>query len=251
MHEEETPTLLFVDILGTKSVWKEGGREGAAALFERFARLIDDEVSRDPERVTSGGVESDCVALICPSAGDAVSVGIGLYERAFFDGPTPRTSEARIWLRGVVVPLEGPAGIEWLRTASPLSTHSPNIRRERYSGDLLDAIAMEKAGFRGMRLLADSSLVTPSVKRQFRFRVSDTWFQRFKHLTNSDYGARLDDHVDVLWMVTADAEDWRTRRTRMSARMRYSARHAEEVLQAAATQVVFDECDAILSSLRK
>jgi hypothetical protein len=156
-----------------------------------------------------------------------------------------------MWLRGAIVPLEGMADIRWLRSSAPLDPDLPQVSVETYSGDLLDAIATEKGGFEGMRLLLDPSLRTMALRRSDRIDVGGKRpFYPFRHLEHSAYGPRLEDHLDVLWMATADDEARARRRARISTRMRYSARTPDEVLQAAATQVVFDECDAIIDSLK-
>jgi hypothetical protein len=243
------PVLLLVDILGTKSVWAQEGRDGATALFDQFADLIRREAESDSTGILSGAIEGDCAALIFDSAVNAVRFGTGLYCRTFFGPRSAAATANRIWLRGVIVRIEGAADVQWLRTQEPLSVQLPQLRRETYSGELLDALSMEKAGFKGMRLLIDPGLITTELRRKHRLLFGTRRFFPFKHLANSAYGPRLDDHLDVLWMSTADDDLWRKRRARMSARMRYSAKVVEEVLQAAATQVVFDECGAIIDSL--
>ena len=56
---------------------------------------------------------------------------------------------------------------------------------------------------------------------------------------------------DFLWMAETPNE-WQQYTTRMKQRMLWSAHEMEELHDAAATQVVFHECDAILNSvLRK
>jgi hypothetical protein len=241
--------LLLVDILGTKAVWAKDGRNGAAALFEELARLVRQEGDTLSDGIASGAVESDCAAIICETPSYAVRLGVGLYRRAFFDPKTAK--KKRLWLRGVIVPIEGPADVRWLRQSEPLSEELAQIAVETYSGDLLDALSMEKAGFKGMRLLLDPALRTAAVRRDHKIDMGDGHraLYPFKHLEHSAYGERLENHLDVLWMATNDDEEWRRWRGRMSARMRYSARTPDEVLQAAATQVVFDECSAIRDSL--
>ena len=252
VESDSTPALLLIDVLGTRAVWAKDGSEGAVNLFERLASLVREELSDNyPGTVLSGGVESDCAALICKSADAAVSVGIGIYERAFFRPKSARLD--RLWLRGVIIPLEGPADVQWLRTAAPLDKDLPQVAVVTYGESLLDAISLEKAGFKGMRLLLDPRLDSPGLRNANRLSIGE--FQRtlvpFRHMENSDYGSRLDDFLDVLWMAEADPEVWQDRRQRMSSRMRFSARVPAEVLQAAATQVVFDECDSIIRSLSR
>lgn len=243
------PALLLVDILGTKSVWTKDGCDGAALLFERFNKLIREELRVAPVGRVRGGVESDCAALICPSVADAVTLGMGLYRRAFFH---PRSaSTQRIWLRGVIVPAVASEAGE-LRKQAPLSAWEHDVTVDRYSDDLLDAISMEKAGFKGMRLLLDADMVGSRVRRLHTVDLGaeSKALVPFRRLTQVGYGARLDNHLDVLWMATPDHEVWSRRRARMAARLRYSAANQEEVLQAAATQVVFDECRDAMASLR-
>src|SRR5690242_9936688 len=103
---EDPPALLFLDILGTKSVWNQGGVEGATELFARFQRLVHDAARPWQDDIISGAIESDSAAFLCVDAASAVSLGTAIYCGAFFDPSIDATKEHRIWLRGVV----GPAG---------------------------------------------------------------------------------------------------------------------------------------------
>lgn len=72
----------------------------------------------------------------------------------------------------------------------------------------------------------------------------------FKKLANSAYPGRIaSGYSDYLWMARQEEDDWRRLKLFMSKRLRWCAQDAEEFLQAAATQVVFNETVAIFRSL--
>jgi hypothetical protein len=246
---EDWPALLFLDILGTRSVWGREGVSGATALFARFQRLIREEAQPSGHAILSGAIESDSAAILCRDAASAISLGAAIYRGAFFKPSASATREHRMWLRGVVTPAGEALDVADLRTSQPLS-EDLRLSVETYTDELLDAISAEKAGFKGMRLLVPSQFITSRVRTAHKIPLDGRNFIPFRHLDHSWYPPRLEEFHDVLWMASGDGEEWRRRRNRMSSRIRASARDAEEVLQAAATQVVFDECDAIMESVR-
>lgn len=72
----------------------------------------------------------------------------------------------------------------------------------------------------------------------------------FKKLANSAYPGRIaSGYSDYLWMARQEEDDWRRLKLFMSKRLRWRAQDAEEFLQAAATQVLFNETVAIFRSL--
>jgi hypothetical protein len=244
--------LLFLDILGTRSVWSREGVAGAANVFDRFRALIRSEARKNPSSILSGAIESDSAALVCVNASEAIALGTALYRAAFFQPSLTATRGYRMWLRGVIAPVGDVADVAELRTSRRLAKDLPRVTVETYSNELLDAISAEKAGFKGMRLLIQDDLVVDTVRaaHQLKIGARSATLHPFRNLDHSSYPTRLAGHLDVLWMASEDEDEWRTRRNRMSSRIRFSARDTEEVLQAAATQVVFDECDAIMTSLR-
>lgn len=237
-------SLLFVDLLGVKARWHHGGREAAEDAFRLFNSAVVRAVQTHGEDdVLSGMVESDSAAVVCASQHAAVRVGVGLYRDTF-----SFSSEARFgrpWLRGAILPYTGARS---LRTAS--ETAAANVTVSSFEPDLLDAIAVEKAGYKGMRLLIARSLVNDALRDAHCLHLENgANMHMFKRLTHSAYPGRLSPgYEDVLWMACLNQELDGVRRI-MARRLRYAARDSEEFLQAAATQLLFSEYDAILGSL--
>lgn len=243
-----TMVILFVDLLGVRSRWHAGGRAEAERAFVTLRTLVVAALREaGTNRPTAGGVETDASTLVFQSASEAISVGTTLYRLAFATGQT--ASDERLWLRGAIVPFE-PA--EPLRTERSLSPPYTALKYQQYAGSLLDAIAIEKSGIKGMRLIIDASVVTDRVCRQFRIPISTRYLIPFRRLNHSPYPPRIESgYRDVLWMASADEEDWAGLKQRMATRLRHSSHNPEELLQAAATQVVFHECNAMLHALRR
>jgi hypothetical protein len=120
-----------------------------------------------------------------------------------------------------------------------------------YSPPLLTAISVEKSGFKGMRLLVDGALITKPIRAAWKIPIGKRTFIPFRRLRHSVYPAMGDRFEDFLWMASGDNEEWDDRKIVMAKRLRLAGNDPEEFAQAAATQVVFHECDAILQSLRK
>jgi hypothetical protein len=100
-----------------------------------------------------------------------------------------------------------------------------------------------------MRIVVEEKLLTPAMpitSRAGRQPLPGP----FKSLTNSVYPRRIA-HVyeDFLWMARSEEAEWRKLKRSMSDRLRWSAQDSEEFVQAASTQVVFNETVAIFRSL--
>jgi len=153
----------------------------------------------------------------------------------------------KIWLRGCIV---GHNEEDALRKLTSYSGKLSKIELMLYSGALLDAISVEKSGFKGMRLLVERSLVTSEVRAALKQTMGHLNFMPLSKLRDSTYPKRLQDSfVDYLWMGTTDRDEFENLRRTMAVRLRLAANEPEEFIQAAATQVIFHECAAILSSL--
>lgn len=238
-------SLLFVDMLGVKSRWHQEGRPGAELAFQEFEGLVTDAITTAAQdNVLSGIIESDAAAIVCSSQSAAVSAGCALFRSAFATAATGR--HRRPWLRGAIIPYTGHLS---LRTTRESAANS--VITSVYQPALLDAIAVEKAGFKGMRLLISTELVNDALRNDHCFDLENG--QRlhvFKRTTHSGYPGRLDaGYDDVLWMASANLDEWKARRWAMARRLRYSSKDPDEFVQAAATQVLFHEYSAILGSL--
>ena len=237
--------LLFVDMLGVKSRWLSGGRGAAEYAFTAFRDFLSDAISSVPQKdLLTGLIESDSAALACRSPKVAITLGTHLYLKVFMSGV--RTDKDRFWLRGVIAPHRDN---DALRSEAGFSV-GEGISVFSYSDPLLDAIAAEKSGVKGMRLLIAAPLASKSVSRSVRLKVGEEWFSPLQRLSHSSQPTKIfDEYRDVLWMATGDEKEWQKRKRAMATRLRCSAKSPEEFLQAGITQVVFHECNAMLGKL--
>lgn len=237
--------VAFIDMLGVRARWHEGGRASAEAAFERLEALVGETLTRlAPKSLREGAIETDSAAVVFGTTEDALSFIRDLFSEAFV--APKRAKDERLWIRGTVTAIQSRGA---LRRSAHLVNHS-KISVYRLDAGLLDAIAVEKSGFKGMRVVVEERLLTPAVREHFAVKAGDRTFVPFKSLTNSVYPRRIV-HVyeDFLWMARSDESDWRKLKRSMSDRLRWSAQDSEEFLQAASTQVVFNETAAIFRSL--
>lgn len=234
--------LLYLDLLGTKAKWHRDGRSAVERAFDVFLEIVKAALgSQNWGDEDAGGIESDSAAFVCPGLMSAATLSRAILTRAFRKSWEP--TDARLWIRGAIVPIEQGAA---LRFDSPLSARHHNIINFRYSSGLLDAISVERAGFRGMRVLVSESLVNETVRAELRSTVYDRDLHTFRRLQHSVYPGRLvSGYVDWLWMAGWNEGEWEQNLIQMNKRMRFSAGDAEEFLQAAATDLVFHEITSI------
>lgn len=244
--DSNRPALLFVDLLGVRARWHSGGRAAAETAFKDFRNVVAASLKGLlAGDVVDGLIETDAVALTCKNVATALAIGQRLYGMVFRQ--TQHNRERRYWLRGVIVPR---AADEPLRRVGAFAGRLAHISLVHYESELFDAIAIEKSGLKGMRLLVDRSLITPEISREYRIPHENLWFIPFKHLRDSYYPRNISEtHLDYLWMASEKAEDRRSMEILMSQRLRLASHDPEELLQAAATQVVFHEYAAMIGSL--
>ena len=100
-------------------------------------------------------------------------------------------------------------------------------------------------------LIVSKDLITSALTTANKLSIGGFSFITLKKLRNSTYPKRIEEgFIDYFWMATDDAERLTAMERIMALRLRASAHDAEEFAQAAATQVVFHECAAIIGSLR-
>jgi hypothetical protein len=238
--------LLYLDLLGTRSKWHREGRAGVERAFTLFHENVLNAIkTREPGLVVGGGIESDSAALLCLDEIAATRIGRGAYRNAF--ERAAQDVSQRQWLRGAIVRVEGN---EPLRTEAPCDPSLSGLMNYRYSPWFLDAIAVERSGFKGMRLVIANELVTEELRKHWATKLGKRTFVPVRRLEHCGYPHRLrDGFQDFLWMAAGGSDEWDLNRRRMADRLRYAANEAEEALQAAATQVAFHECAAIRRSL--
>jgi len=236
--------ILFIDLLGARARWKRGGIETSVRAFNHFTAFMIAAAKMDLEYVIDGLIETDAAAFVCSEPEAAFRIARRAYLRAF---ATPGGSmRERLWLRGAVVPAgEGP-----LRTGRTAWGPASRVNIFTYSREFFDAVAIEKSGFKGMRLLVRGDVVTARIKRTLALPIGPRWLIPLRRLRHSGYApGPSEDLQDFLWMSTADSDEWRRLEYTMSSRLRDCTSDQEEFAQAAATQVLFHEASAIYHSV--
>ena len=239
--------ILFVDLLGVRSRWHKGGRDAAEEAFQAFRNLVAYSLKGlSADQVPHGLVETDAAAITCSSVDVALDLGKKLYRATFEQ--TARNRDSRNWLRGAIMPRQSENP---LRRSTHFSDALQHVELVLYETDLLDAIQIEKSGIKGMRLIVDKELITPDVNRKYALHFEELNFIPLKRLRNSSYPGKVSNgYLDYLWMASIVPDEMTKMERLMALRLRHSSHDAEEFTQAAATQVLFHECTAIIGSLR-
>jgi hypothetical protein len=240
------PALLCIELLGDDTRWRRGAIDAVLAGHDDFADLVLDTVaSIDVAPAMRGDQVGNWSALRCPSPESALALGRRIFRRAWLESRSP--SDERLWLRGIVLP----TGDEVLTARVEPDDELPQVQRHwRFPGTLA-ALASLRAGVAGMRLLVADEMITDQLRGMFRIPLGRLGVIPFRRMNHTPYPEQLDRPCqDFLWMAET-LIDWNHYVQRMKQRLLWSAHDPEEFRIAAATQVVFHECDAILMSVTR
>jgi hypothetical protein len=238
--------ILFVDMLGARRRWQSGGVAEAMPSFYRFKKMVNIAARRAPAgELLDGLIETDAAMLVCRTTVEAARIAQRLYLDAF--ATHMNFSAQRHWFRGCIVPH---ADGKFLRSGDSLREPLQGVTAFRYSESALEAVSVEKSGFKGMRLLVKSELIDAGIHAQMKIPFNTHTLIPFRKLNYSEYPKRIaGDYTDFLWMACQSDSEWHDLTLHMASRLRYASRDPEELAQAAATQVVFHECGAIRQSV--
>lgn len=237
------PILLYLDLLGADQRWRRQKPGEAQALFDDFADLLLDTVgSLDVADQVTGEIQSHQAALVCPSIESALALSRRIFRRAWLD--TRTSDELRLWMRGVISPCDD----DTVRQTAA-DEELPRIRRETLTQSALRALSALRSGLRGMRILVDEALLNDPLRGLFRVPLGRLGFIPFRRMNFTPYPENLPRNwQDFLWMADTQAE-WANYSLRMKQRMMWSSNDEPETAEAAATQALFHEVDAIVQSV--
>lgn len=238
--------ILFIDMLGARKHWLNGGVDESMPTFFRFKKRVSAAARRSPAgEVLDGVIETDAAMLVCQSTIEAACIARRLFLDAF--DTRMNSTVPRDWYRGCIVPhSEG----DFLRSGQPLRSPLQNINAFRYSESALEAVSVEKSGFKGMRLLVKGDLIDSTVHAKMKIPFGTHTLIPFRKLSHSYYPSRVaGEFTDFLWMACQPDSEWYDLALHMTSRLRFAGRDPEELAQAAATQIVFNECAAIRQSV--
>jgi hypothetical protein len=245
--------LLYVDLLGMKARWQTAGVAGAKAAYQTLDLVLRhalESVPSDTAANVAGGIQSDAAAIACRNVEDAVTLGRLIFKEMFRRCGSLDAGRERHWVRGVVVEM---AEAE-LESTDSLPGPVSGVSKRSFSDDLLEAINVEQSGFRGQRLLVAESLIDPNVEAHFQIALGERCV--LQPLATLTYSTGRSGFRDLLWMFPAGVpsneveESWGLMRRAMENRLRWAGEGGPgEFTQAAATQLVFAECNAIYRDL--
>ena len=240
--------LLYCDLLGIRELWRQRGLRRVERRFNLFESIVDaalrDMGSPRASIVLQGEMESDSVVLTFRGPEEAILTGMRIWRRAFeHDGGDGK--DQRLYIRGVIV---GLGSSRTLRQYRPAISHS-NITRAMYASEFLDAVAMEKSGFRGMRLLVDERLLDEETILRTEERLwatmgvapeEQTSYSLVVRIPGAQYPESISYLRDVLWPMTAPTE-FGLLEQRMNERLHSAKGDRDERLHARNTTMVFRE----------
>jgi hypothetical protein len=243
------PSLVLVDVLGVRARWETHGADGAQEAFSALRSLVETALEdAQGSMVLEAVLESDAALILCGSTNAALRLAGSLFLHAFADRTPTQERRDRIWLRGVVLPRPVGLRLDHLRVRATIRADEVPIYVDQLAPELLAAIAAEKSGFKGMRLLVHPRLLTSRVREHatVSFSSGGEPISTILRLSGNSYTPRLKGFEDLLWMATNEEIVWKDLTNRMARRLRLAAHDLGELPQAASTQVLFDACESVL-----
>ena len=147
--------FVYIDLLGVQKMWQLGGANAVKSNDPRICELIKEQLTYLPQQSFRDGdftimTLSDSVAITCqdlikPSESQATCLNNASI--------IPTEVRLRFGLRGVIS--------SWHNQNMVFNTESIQLREisvgteYKLEDDYLQAIALEKSGFKGMRLIID------------------------------------------------------------------------------------------------
>jgi hypothetical protein len=188
-------------------------------------------------------LSGDSVAITCQDFEQAIGIGIHLFTQAFYGH---RASP--FWLRGAIA--------SWSNqtlavNTVPIRAKALQVGTQYVSeDDYLAVLALEKSGFKGMRLIVDTGLLANGGRHLTR-----NW-SRFQHPLR--IVARLEDctypagpnFADILWMADDEGRFGHLSGI-MAQRFKASAHDPEEFVQSAWTRATFDQVETLVWACRQ
>lgn len=184
----------------------DGGAKGVRGRVQEFNDFLCDQITYlTPELHRQGDytvvLAGDSVSVLCEDFDQAVGIGIHLFTQAFYD---TKKRELPFWFRGSI------AG--WHNQSLTVNTN--NIiagglhvgTQYKNEDDYLDVLALEKSGYKGMRLVIDRKLLDSKgaqYKRSWPTQGKGSDLGIITRLVECPYPSG-GDYADILWM--ADTE---------------------------------------------
>jgi hypothetical protein len=240
---------MYILVLGVQKMWSEEGAASVKGRIEEFNAFVVDQINYLPGDLHRDGnytviVAGDSVSVMCDDYEQAIGIGIHLFVQAFY--ATDKVASP-FWLRGAIARWEN----QYL-TVNTVPIRAKGIQigtQYQNEDDYLAVLALEKSGFRGMRLVIDRSLLADYGREHQR-----TWsgFKRplgvVTRLKECTYPSG-EEYGDVLWMTESERQYGQLKGI-MASRFKRSTRDPDEFVQASWTRVTFDQVDSLVWACR-
>ncbi len=250
----QTRGLLYIDILGTKNLWKTRGVSKGAGRVGLFANAIANGASSAAKdfgcELISGKIWTDSAGLLYSSIDQAILAGITIcrdaFSRDYHDG------DARVYLRGVSKRASDGA----LESAVSQDAAIPGLTRVRFSNEQIDATILENSGFRGMRLIGtrkdlQEDSVAIAMERFWKSSTQSGKPQVVGRLHGNLYPtlnlASKERFLDVLWPMGTQT-GFRVTKNRFQARFAASKGDSEEKRQLRPMNALFGFTERVVYS---
>lgn len=237
--------ILFLDLLGVQKMWATGGAPMVRLRIDEFNAFVEEQLNFLPATIHRNGdytvvLQGDSLAVMCQDFDQAIGMGIHFFVQAFY---ATDKMDRPFWLRGAISRWSN----QYLTFNSvPVKTKGIEVGT-RYANDeeYLAVLALEKSGFRGMRLLVDASLLSDRGKS---FEQTWTGFHRplrlVTKLRQCPYPAG-ENYNDVLWMAS-DEKRYEHLKGIMASRFKACTADPDEFAQAAWTRASFDQVESLV-----
>jgi hypothetical protein len=237
--------IVYIDLLGVQKMWKQGGAPAVKARIAEFNAFVTNQVNYLPSYLHREGeytliLAGDSVSVMCQDFDQAIGIGEHIFVQAFY---ASRDVTQPFWLRGAIA--------SWHNQYLTLNTHPIQAKGMQIGtqyvneDDYLAVLAMEKSGFRGMRLVVDRDVLANyglGYQRQWDgFTRPLGYVTQLKQCTYPHRG----NYGDVLWMTSSEEQYGRLKGI-MANRFKLSTHDADEFIQASWTRAVFDQVESIV-----
>jgi len=242
--------ILFIDLLGVQKMWSVGGAPQVKARIKEYNDFIVKQLTYLPHDLHRDGeytaiISGDGVSVSCQDYDQAIGIGIHIFTQAFYYSDKASTP---FWLRGAIS--------KWSNQRLTMNT-VPLRAKEIDVGthyviedEFLTVMALEKSGFKGMRLLVDTRLLE-NQGRNYKRQWDDfakplgivTKLKEFEYYKDKDY-------ADILWMAD-DKDRFSQLKGIMASRFKRSSKDSDEFSQAAWTRATFDQVETLIYTCKQ
>ena len=223
-------------------MWKSGGAGAVKSRISEFNQFVLNQVNYLPNHLHRDGeytviLSGDSVSVMCQDFDQAIGIGMHLFVQAFY---ASREYSKPFWLRGAIAKWHN----QYLTVnTQPICAKGMQIGSQYVSeDDYLAVLALEKSGFRGMRLVVDRSLLSGlSYQTKWdKFHLPLNYVTQLKQCAYP-HG----NYADVLWMATTE-QQYDHLKGIMASRFKQSTQDPDEFMQASWTRAMFDQVDSII-----